>query len=222
MIDDRSKKIYLISAVITAVVFFSGIGLGFWVNKGNVEILEEDLKELESDIRQEQTNLRLVKALPERKCKLLRLKMEDLIKKVGKFQNKVEYFENNKKLNSPDYKKVKRRYMGLLIEHWLLFKDLRKECGREATVIFYFYTKPCSKCIDQGVILTNFKQKKEENLVIYPFDMHLNVSSLDLLAKAYNINKYPSIVINSEYVHEGFIGKSKLKRVLKNRTSLYE
>lgn len=112
--------------------------------------------------------------------------------------------------------------MRLLIRHWILFKDLERECGRTATVIFYFYTKPCSKCVDQGVVLTHFKKIYKEDLLIYPFDMHLNMSSLEMLAKSYGIKKYPSIIFNEESVYEGFVSKDQMQGIIKNKTKLNE
>lgn len=223
MMDKDSKKIYLISAVITAVVFLSGIWLSTIVNDQNVGTLRNNIKSLEDEIRQERLNLELIKEAPTgKKCKLLHIKMEELIKKIGEFQNKADYYEQHKKLDNPEYQEVKKNYMRLLIRHWLLNQDLERECGRTATTIFYFYTKPCEKCVDQGVVLTHFKNIHDENLLVYPFDMHLNVSSLEMLAKAYETDEYPSIVINENNTYKGFVSKTRLKEILTNETDLYQ
>lgn len=222
MIDSGSKKIYLAAGIITAIIFISGIFIGQLVNEDNVESLKKEVIKLEEDIREERLNLELIKEAPSgKKCELLELKMEDLIKRIGEFQNKADYYEQHKKLNDPEYQQVKKRYMRLLIRHWLLFSDLKKECRKTATTIFYFYTKPCEECIDQGVVLTNLKKKHEEELAIYPFDIHLNVSSLEMLTKAYGIKEYPSLVINEEHIYQGFTSKEKLENILKNKTDLY-
>jgi hypothetical protein len=75
--------------------------------------------------------------------------------------------------------------------------------------MLYFYSESnCPRCVDQGVILSFYKNIYQDQLLIFPIDVSLvdQEPIIAMLEEYYSISEYPSIVLNGE-VHQGLVSR---------------
>ena len=80
-------------------------------------------------------------------------------------------------------------------------------CDIDRLALLYFYSAEyCANCPDQGVILTYFKKKYEDQLLVFPINVDLaqDESVIKFLLESYNISAYPSVVVG-ETVYSGVV-----------------
>jgi hypothetical protein len=114
------------------------------------------------------------------------------------------YDEDRIIFTNDDLVNLKGKYTNLLIKSWLLQENVEKNCEKNTVSILYFYDRECTDCIVQGNILTALKQKFKENVMIFPLDQSLGLSTVDLLGSSYNVTAPPSIVVE-EVMYNGIV-----------------
>jgi len=112
--------------------------------------------------------------------------IDDLEQKMGK-QNK-------------DVLLRKKFYALIELEHFEFVSDLNKKCGNGINTILFFYSNDASQAKeseDAGKIL-GIVASKNEDLIIYSFDVNLDSELITSLKEKYNVTETPSIVINEK------------------------
>lgn len=112
--------------------------------------------------------------------------IDDLERKLGK-QNEDVLFR-------------KQFYSLIELEHFEFIKEFNQKCGKKINTIFFFYSNNNSEIEESeeaGRIL-GVASTRNENLIIYSFDVDLASNLVDELEERYNITKTPVIVINEK------------------------
>ncbi len=112
--------------------------------------------------------------------------IDDLERKLGKNNQKV-LFE-------------KKFYSLIELEHFEFVKKINKECNLGIPTILFFYSnKPeySDEGEDLGNLLSSVYQRNND-LVIYSFDVDLDSELVDGLMKKYNIEEPLTIIINEK------------------------
>jgi len=126
----------------------------------------------------------------------------------------ANYPESNILFGSSEAKRIKRKYSFLLIKDWLLQERIKAGCGTKAVSILYFYkTVNCGDCIIQGDILSGLKNSFKEKLMIFPLDVNVELSMIEILMSRFGITSTPSLVIDDE-VHGKIVSKDELKNII--------
>ena len=92
-------------------------------------------------------------------------------------------------------------------------KKVKESCNFDSTTVLYFFAKSCERCDDQGFVLTYLKTVHKDRILIFALDADLDESSIKTLVSHFNIESYPSLVINDN-VYEGFHNRNDLERIL--------
>jgi len=111
--------------------------------------------------------------------------IDDLEKRLGK--------ENQKVLQR------KKLYTLVEVEHFEFVNNLNEECNSNISTILFFYSNKksdLSKSEDTGTILDSV-YRKNNNLVIYSFDINLNDIIITQLKTKYKIKASPTLIINN-------------------------
>ena len=126
----------------------------------------------------------------------------------------VETYENSQKLDSSSFYELKKKYTNTLIRNWLTIEKIKKTCDGQYTTILYFYSnKDCEFCEEQGIVLSYFKEKLEDDIMILAFDTDLGVDAVSALKESFEITAYPGVVINGEKYQE-FKDKAEITEIL--------
>lgn len=126
----------------------------------------------------------------------------------------ANYPESNVLFGSSEVKAIKRKYTFLLIKDWLLQERIKVNCGTKSVSVLYFYkTENCDDCIIQGNILSSLKNSFKEKLMIFPLDVKVQLSMIEILMNRFNITSTPSLVIE-EKVYKEIVSKNELKNII--------
>jgi len=210
-------RLYFIAAVLTAVVFSTGIFIGWLLDSNrvtNVQSQIDDLAvnfqnlDLENSIYQIFSNETFV-------CSIYTTKAESLSKQTDQLAEELNSFKemNQFQLTKLDF--FKKRYTLMNLGFWLQLVNLKKNCDYNSTTILYFYTtKPCDDCAAQGIVLDKLKRESPEKIMIFAIDSDLDLGVVNLLKTRYNITKVPTLVINEKNKIEGFVSQNKIEEFL--------
>jgi len=200
---------YLSTFALVTLVFVIGIIIGQTLT----EMKFGEFSERERDLRAYILSLDLQSELiSEKICDVDPFVLTEEKTKLGR---DLEYLEDKFGRDNPKLIPLKKEYTLLSIRQWLLVKRMKEECGKDLTIILYFYSneKNASICESQGYILDYLYHKNPEKIVIYAFDYDLDTPALNTLKSIYNVRRVPSLVINDE-LYPGFQGKDELETLI--------
>ncbi len=205
----------IISAVIiSAILFISGIYVGYSINREKLSSIETTMKKITSDVQNFQLEFLFLDILGENAtCPLLSGTLSEINQESYDIGTRLSSYGKEGEIQDyNEYLSTKREYSRLLIGYWLLANKLKKSCRLEANTVVYFYSKECEKCDDQGFILTYFKKDLGEKLMVFTLDGELDEPSIQVLKRNYNITSYPHLIVNGES-YSGFLSKSELENL---------
>ena len=208
----RTRR-YVVVFFLTTAIFVLGLVIGSY----NTERKLSSLSELQEDLKTHTLDVEMqYNLLAQDPCSFVNVTA--LTDELYDISLKLDYMENVLGNDNPDVIRLKQYYSLLELRHWGFLKKVNKECGRNDTLILYFYSNQgdCPNCEQQGFILS-YLRKLYPNLYVYSFDLNLKSNSLDILKKRYKVNEAPFIVIN-EAPRSGFLDKDALQEIL-NTTS---
>lgn len=209
----KNKKIYLVSIIITTLIFLSGIGIGIQLNRQKANILEERMKELEDEERNVELQWMMLSILEKEKaCELMYHQFLNLMSDVGELEEKLTSLERTGKIMNPEYIELKKDYSAFQIKYWLFAESIRKSCpinNKTITTVLFFYSKNCQPCERQGFVLSYLKSKYP-GVMVYSFDTGLDYNLIDNLEIVFNVTETPTLVINGEERLLGLINFEEL------------
>lgn len=203
-------KKYTLTFLITAAIFITSIILSNFLNNKKIDNVRDIADKIAIDILSSETEYSL---LAESSCK--DLTGEILSGELGALAQKLTYAEENLNKNNSEVLRLKTYYTLLEIKDYLLMKKVSEKCKTRPVFILYFYSTNCSKCEQQGYVLT-YLREIYPNLRVYSFDYNLDNPALRTLVSLYKIGTTtPAMVINDK-VYSDFMDKDKLISILKN------
>jgi len=201
-------KKYLLTFLITVLVFLSAFALSNFFNNKKITSLREIEDKISIDIMSSETQYSL---LAESSCKDLSGNV--LSQELNTLAQKLTYTEENLGENSSDLIRLKTYYALLQIKDYLLMKKISVKCNTKPVFILYFYSNNCAECEQQGYVLT-YLREQYPNLRIYSFDYNMDNPALRTMISLYKVgDTLPAIVINDK-VYNGFIDKDKITDTL--------
>lgn len=225
----NTKKILLISIILTLIFYLIGIYIGFKIfefiySKELIEKLDYlyfQAKKINEEISSNKEILLLDFLDEKTKCKLL----ENIINKVRNYSfnsiaknlpYRLEEYEFYFK-PSEEYIKLKTEYMKMMTTSYFLTLKYKRDCVQNISSLLYFYSPNCGDlCIKQGEELDKLKNY---NVSFYFFilDKDWNLNEIKILKEIYNINSTPTIIINEKYILVDFSNISILLSYLNER-----
>ncbi len=184
-------SIYFIGFVISALIF----GIGFWfgsqIETGVAEQLKRTIDITRGGVVSVETMLIL-----ENDSSFCEFFMDEMAKsdsETYELGKKIGYMEERKGVDP----QLKADYMTLEFRDYLLSKRIDAKCNGNSTLVLYFLSSSsCPDCKSQGLELT--KVRDQIPLRVYSFDMDINNSLVNSLSKSYEIERYPTLIINDK------------------------
>jgi len=115
----------------------------------------------------------------------------------------------------------KQEYALLKFQFWLNAIKIREVCGADYVTMIYFYNDVPNptEFVEQNAesnILFDLKQELGPEVILVPLPADLDIDSIDLLSKQFNIQQIPSVVLNENIVLPGVSSKDVLKDQIAN------
>jgi len=138
----------------------------------------------------------------------------DLGLKIDLYRQVTENF-----MQDPFYVQQKTEFNRKEVLYFAMLKKMKDMCRLNQTIVSYFYKKKdiCPDCDAQSFVLADIKRdlekiNREDELAIFSFDADLNIASINLLTRVYNITSYPSIVLGNT-TYSGLYNKKELTKL---------
>ncbi len=209
-------ELLTVSALLTLLIVGGVFFFGSMLSDYKVEQLRDDIRQIEVDQRSQALTLQLSDSVETRNCASLKDWVDSSVPEIRDLRKQVAEYESSRKLNNDQYPVLKRRYTNLIIQNLIEIRQLEQNCNQNIVDVIYLYSKECDSCEDQGTILTYYRQKYSDQMVVYPLDTDLGMKHVEFLEKHYNVTDYPTLVIDGE-PYEGFSSKQELGEIIQKR-----
>ncbi|MBW2990140.1 hypothetical protein KY348_00370 [Candidatus Woesearchaeota archaeon] len=200
---------YVLVLALTIIIFGSGVALGNWVASKKFTSVENLGQELRTDIIALELQQDLIEADPCRETGL-----GPLSQQLYTLGTRLDFMESRLGTNNEEVIRLKQYYSLIEIRHWLFMREINQGCNQSNVLILYFYSNlnDCSKCEEQGYVLS-YLHKKHPDVMIYSFDKNMNNPALDTIKEEFNIHQAPTIVINTD-AYPGYQSRNFIERMI--------
>lgn len=200
---------YVTVFAITTLVFIVGILIGNYFSSQKLQQIDYIGQELKTDTTAMEIQYELIAENP---CE--DVNATPLADQLYEMASKLDYMENRLGEDDRNVVDLKEYYSLLELRHWLFIQKTNKECNKTSANILFFYNneEDCSKCKEQGFILT-WVRRNYHDVYIYSFDYTIENPALDTVKRLYDIEGTPAVVINKE-THNGFMSKKEIEKIL--------
>lgn len=206
---------FLKAFLLSSFLFIVGVVIGILVSNSKIIHLNDLMAQVKTDIDNTELQFLILDSMHSNKtCMYLMNSANKVGLETYEMGKQVEGYEKSKSISLSDFNQLKMKYTSLLIRTWLYIEKIRTTCeGNYSTVLYFFGSKTCPNCGNQGMVLTFLKEKLNENLLVYAIDGDLDLAPVEVLKDTFTVNKYPTLIINGEK-YEGFFDSKELTEIL--------
>ena len=213
------RKIFLKTLAITLVVFILGFYTGVLFDNFRLEEVKSRLTQIDNlwnDARLLQSYIQRISDNESYYCNFL---LEENLKSGNKIYEEGSRVEEIEKVNrfTPTLLIEKERYALLDLQFWLNSIDIKKACNATYSTVIYFYSH-YNKTIEQGFedrVLWELKQKCGPQIIYITFPADMEISTIEVIKKIYNIQRLPAILINESIVLYTPVSMSEIEKYVK-------
>jgi hypothetical protein len=200
---------YITVFAITTLIFIIGILIGNYFSSQKLNQIDDIGQQLKTDTTAMELQYELIAEDP---C--AHINSTPLADELYEMASKLDYMENRLGEDDQNVKELKEYYSLLELRHWLFMQKTNKECNDTSARILFFYTneQDCSKCKEQGFILT-WARRNYENLYVYSFDYAIQNTALDAVKRIFKIEGTPAVVINKQ-TYNKFMTRDEIENAL--------
>jgi len=192
----KSKKRYLLAFLIATLVFIIGFVITYSISYLEYQRISSFQQQTSYAIFEDKLGYSF---FDQELCS------EDYFKKISadlRFQGRI-IDDLEKKFGKNDKRVLFRKkfYTLIELEHFEFVKNMDEKCNLSIQTILFFYSnepKDIDKSEDFGDFLTILYQRNN-NLLIYSFDINLDSDLIENLKEKYNIEKSPTALVNEIY-----------------------
>lgn len=211
MRQEINGKKYLLSFVITAVVFLGAFYISKSFDKQRLNEVKALGDKLSLDITSSETQFDLLK---ESSCKVI-AHSGTFTDELNALSEKISYLEDNFSTQNEDVIGLKKYYSLLEIKDYLVVNNISKKCGTKPITIIYFYSNPetCDDCKKLDYVMSTLRLNYPE-VRIYSFDYNLDLSAIKTMISIYGVkNNLPAIIINDD-IYYGFKSIEDMEKLI--------
>jgi hypothetical protein len=219
MVVDRkpSKGKYVAAFFITSLIFLLGLTIGLVVDNERVRALENANRMQNLDYESIQFQYLFMNSLESSgntTCVVLQKTIENSMKDLSKSLEDIQNYDKESNFNDDEFDLISRKYILDNLKYWLFAERAKKECDFDAVTILYFHTSSnCPNCPDQGTVLTYYKEKLQDRILIFPIDISSDAPEVNVLRARYNITELPSIVVDDK-VYVGLVNRKDIANII--------
>ncbi len=216
--QNGQKDAFWKAAVLTAVIFFAGVLLGYLIEKNRAAKIEEQFAETEIEWADAKLQSLYYQMISPEWC-------DSAIEENINFADKVyeqglrleEYEEANQITEKLLFEK--KKYALLKAEFWINSISLKEKCNATYKNLVYFYTNEPSLKEEQeqniqSIVLMNLKEKYGNSIMLIPLPIDLDISVIEVMKDTYDIKTSPTIIIDEEIKLEGRQSAEEIEKYL--------
>lgn len=212
MRNSGTRRVYLLAAIISIVLYAAGVGTGYYLQGDISGIVEGQIGEVRQDISTVEQELPLLSMRGEGSCSVLSTLSSDVNAKIDSILEKIVDLER-RGASREAYDSLLSDYTSLAVRGWILSKDIQQSCIDNSVPVLYFYSVPCDDCVEQGEIMDVLKKKYGEKLQVFALNYQIDQSSVKILTKSFGIESTPAILIESR-TFQGLVSEDALDKMI--------
>ncbi len=213
------KSVFWQALVLTIIVFLLGVGLGYILERGRLNEIQEETFKIQTDWEDSRlANIYFQNLNPQYCDSAIKqnLLFGDRIYQQGL---KIDEYDQAAPLTEKKIDTERKRYALFKTEFLLNSISLKEKCNANYDILIYFFvSNPTIEVSSaqnvQANILRDLKEDLGSKLMLIPLPTDLDISIINLLTEAHNIISYPAILINDVMKFEGTTSKQELKNAL--------
>lgn len=214
----NSKHAFWQALIFTIIVFGIGLILGFFLESYRADKVQFNLLDSEINVLDDQLRNRVIGDFNV-ECNIAVQSTFDFADKIYGEALKLESYDSASKF-SDSFLVLHRRYDLLRTLLWLESVELRERCGKEYHTVVYLYEynnediDVRSKQLFYSRLLTDLKNKYPDKIILIPIAVDTGLESVSLITEYYQVNEFPSIIIDESSVINGIVTLEKLESVV--------
>lgn len=206
--------VYIITIIISSLLFITGLSLGFAVSAQKINILDHEITNMRNSIENIELEFLFLDMMSGNiSCSYFIDEANRLAVESSELGTRVDLYERTQQWDDPEYVLLKSRYMLVSVRDWLMIEKIKSICEGDYETVLYFYGNDCIDCETQGFVLTYLKEKYPQRLMVFSLDTNLGVPIVEALRTSYNITVFPSLVISGQ-MYQGFTNTTDLENIL--------
>lgn len=198
-----SRNLFLVALAITLFLLSTIFLVGSALDGGREEVIDEEMQGMYNSLNEMQTFLLMSEIYgDEMACLVFDEKLRELDRSMWDLGRKIEQYRTASEefRKSEYYARQKRLFNENEVFYMMLLTKLKQECGYDQAIIAFFYrnAEVCRKCDDQSFVLSDINRDIDDEVSIFSFDLDLNLTSIDVLKRYYNLTELPCLVIDEQ------------------------
>lgn len=219
-IPENGQGAFWKAAVLTLVIFFAGIILGYALEKGRIAKIEKEFAETDIEWADAKLQSLYYQIMKYEECEAAideNIVFADRIYEQG---IRLQRYEDANQL-SEKLLNEKKRYALLKTEFWINSIILKEKCDAPyKNVVYFFKNEPSlaereSQRV-QSIVLMNLKQKYGPDIMLIPISFDLNISTIEIMKKTYGIKNAPTILIDEKIKLEGVKKQEEIEKYIQS------
>lgn len=197
-----NREVFWHSLLFTIFIFASGLFIGFLIENSRVNNVESALYNSEINLLDQQIRDGVIGSF-KISCPTAKAELFSFADEIYEEAFKLEEYDASSKF-ADVLPILHKRYDLLRVLLWTESRELNSRCPNSFHRVVYFYEYGDDDPSVRGLqsfysrMLTELKDKHEENVLLIPLASNLNVSSLNVIMASYNVTTFPSILIDEK------------------------
>jgi len=207
----------LMAAVLSGIIFFIGLFIGFWFDNMRAEDVSKTLLVIDNqgnDARLQNLYYQIFYNVSDSFCTSAlqeNLKFNERIYQTGVT---IDRFEEANRF-SDTLLQEKTRYALLQAQFWFNAIHIKKACNADYSTMVYLYSNFNRTLANdqrvQSAINLDLKEKCGPKLMLVVLPVDLNITTVDAIVNTYNISRTPALIINENIVLQGLHSKQEVE-----------
>lgn len=195
-----TKHVLITSLFITLFLLSTMLLIGRMMNEQREDVVNAQIDRLHADLAEIQSFFLLSETYgDEMACLAFEQKLRDLDSSIWDLGIRLDQYRaaSEEFTRSKFYLDQKRIFNENQMVYMTLLTSLKDRCDYDQTILAFFYTNSsvCDKCDDQAHVLTAVNLRMDQDVAIFSYDLELGITSIDLLARYYNVDELPCTVV---------------------------
>jgi len=219
----NTKHAFWQALVFTIIVFGIGLILGFFLESYRADRVQFNLVDSEINILDDQLRTRIIGDF-DIDCDVAVQSTFDFADKIYQEALKLESYDSASKV-SDSFLILHRRYDLLRTLLWVESIELREECGADFHTVVYLYDYATedidirSRQLFYSKLLLDLRNKYPDDILLIPIAINTNLESVDLVVESYEIEEFPSIILDESEIVSGIITFEEFEDIVINQLS---
>lgn len=200
----NNKSAFWKALIASLVIFAIGFTIGFYIENTRISLVETALLNSEINLIDEQIKSSTLQEL-NLDCNSSKESTFAFADRIYEEALRLEEYDSSNKLKNT-LTTFHRRYDLLRALLWTESAKIRKSCPNQFHTIIYLYNydtdgiKTKAEQLTMDRLLLDFKYNFPEKVLLIPMASNLNIESINLIMKKYNITESPAIIIDDSKV----------------------